>query len=85
MKVYNSFFGFLLILLASYACNETSPGNSPASKNSKEVIILDDFESQSALTIRNGPVSLSKEFPAHGKSCLKLSSSDGRSLFILFF
>ena len=81
-NIFNLFSLFLLLLLVSYACNKTSPGNSPASKDSKDVRILDDFENQSALTTWNGSISLSKEFPAHGKSCLKLKSSDGESLWL---
>ena len=82
MKIYNLLIVSLLFLLAPYACNETSPGGSQALKDPNEVIILDDFESPSSLTIWNGTVSLSKEFPAHGKSSLELNSSDGRPLWL---
>ena len=85
MKVYEIFIVLLFFLLSSYACNEIQPVSSPTAESTQEVKVLSDFESQSALTIRNGPVYLSKEFPAHGKSSLKLNSSVGRSLFILIF
>ena len=82
MKVYEIFLVLLFFLLSSCACKETQPGSSPTAESTQDVKVLSDFESQSALTIWNGPVSLSKEFPAHGKSSLKLSSSDGRSLWL---
>ena len=72
MKICNLFNIILLFLLAPYACNETS----------QEVIVLDDFESSSSIAIWNGTLSLSKEFPAHGKHSLKLNSSDGRPLWM---
>ncbi|MGP8323481.1 MAG: beta-galactosidase [Methanosarcinaceae archaeon] len=72
MKRRSLFILVSLLLFASYACNETS----------QEVIVLDDFESSSSIAIWNGTLSLSKEFPAHGKSCLELNSSDGRPLWM---
>jgi hypothetical protein len=72
MQIHNLYNVCLLSLLATYACNEKSP----------EVIVLDDFESPSLLAIWDGTVSLSREFPAHGKSCLELNSSDDRSLWL---
>lgn len=61
-----------IFLLAPYACNKTSPG----------LIILDDFESPSALTIWKGTLSLSKEFASHGKGCLEIHAKDGMPLWL---
>ncbi len=54
----------------------------PVIKRSPEVIILDDFESPSALTTWDGTLSLSKEFASHGKSCLELHANDGMPLWL---
>ena len=82
MKIYKIFLVLPFFLLSFYACNETQPDSSSTAESTQEVKVLSDFESQSALTVWNGHVSLSKEFPAHGKSSLKLSSSDGGSLWL---
>ena len=82
MKTGNTFNLFVLILLALHACNGTSQEDPPISENSQEVFILDDFESPSISEIWNGTISLSKEFPAHGKRCLELNSSDEQSLWL---
>ena len=37
-----------------------------------DTYLLDDFESESSLKQWTGPVSLSREHPAHGRSCLRL-------------
>ncbi len=44
-----------------------------------DTFLLDDFESESSLKQWKGPVSLSGEYPAHGRSCLRLDLSDRRS------
>ncbi len=44
-----------------------------------DTYLLDDFESESSLKQWKGPVSLSREYPAHGRSCLRLDLSDRRS------
>ena len=72
MKTYHFFIVCILFLLASCASKDTST----------EVIVLDDFESQSIPAIWKGTVSLSREFPAHGKSCLELNAEDGQSLWL---
>jgi hypothetical protein len=72
MKTYPFFIVCLLFLLASYACKETST----------EVLVLDDFESPSIPAIWKGTISLSREFPAHGKSCLELHDTLGQRLWL---
>ena len=82
MRIGNLMSVFLLFSLVLHACNGTLTENSTASENSGEVFILDDFESPSIPAIWKGTISLSKAFPAHGKSCLELNSSNGESLWL---
>ena len=44
-----------------------------------DTLVLDDFEDASSLERWKGAVSLSSEYPAHGKKCLKLDLTDRRS------
>lgn len=82
MKVNNLFTVFSFFLLSISACNEAQQGSSQTAESTQEVRVLSDFESRSALNIWSGPVSLSNEFSAHGKSSLKLYSLEGRSLWL---
>jgi len=44
-----------------------------------DTYLLDDFESESSLNQWKGPISLSREYPAHGRSCIRLDLSQRRS------
>jgi len=72
MKICHIFNVFLLLFLASCTRNDTKT----------EVIVFDDFESPTISAIWKGTVSLSREFPAHGRSCLEINSPDGQSLWL---
>ena len=72
MKIRYLYIPIILFLGAMLACHETSP----------DVIVFDDFESSSVDAIWEGTVSLSREFSAHGKSCLELSAADGQALWL---
>ncbi|HUU26933.1 MAG TPA: beta-galactosidase [archaeon] len=66
-----SLFFLLALGLASMLVCSLSP-------KAGNVLVLDDFEKDSSLELWKGPVSLSGDYPAHGKSCLKLDLSDRR-------
>ncbi len=54
--------------------------NNSAKPSKVEVLVIDDFESISSLGKWVGTLTLSHQFPAHGKNCLKLYSSKGNAL-----
>ena len=62
----------VLALLAVFALNACRSAFA-------ETYLLDDFESESSLKQWKGPVSLSREYPSHGRNCLRLELSDRRS------
>jgi len=65
-------FALYIVLFVFLACSSPQPA-------AKNVLVLGDFEDASSLELWKGPVSLSAEYPAHGKSCLVLDLSDRRS------
>jgi hypothetical protein len=68
----------ILFFLTCYSCSAPQPGGQ---KNGsfQNMIILADFEKQSSPGNWIGTVSLSGEFPSHGKTSLKLVSTEGQS------
>jgi len=82
MRIGNLLSVLLFFSLLLYACNGTPTESSAASENAQEVFILDDFENATISEIWNGTVSLSKEFPAHGKRCLELTTNDEQPLWL---
>jgi hypothetical protein len=74
---------FILTLTLSYgAFAQPQNASSPEIKRTGEVNVLDDFEDRSMLKNWEGTLFFSNEFPAHSKSCLKLSASQGQSLWM---
>ncbi len=78
---------FLYTLLSTFlfltsACNKRQQTDLKIVKSTGKVNILSDFENRSSLEIWEGPISLSNEFPAHGKNGIKLSASDGGLLWL---
>lgn len=67
-------YSFILYLLISF--------NGIAQPIQSKVFVIDDFENTSLLGKWEGPVSLTSEFTAHGKSCLKLQSLNGNGLWL---
>jgi hypothetical protein len=67
-----------LFILLINTCTFHQPGSS-LNQHTESTMILDDFEKPSESGIWNGPVSRSKEFPAHGQACLKLTAPNGQS------
>ena len=63
------------------ACKGPDTG-SPDKKSKRHVVVLGDFEKKTDLNKWKGSDSFSKEFPAHGKACCKLTSPDGQALWI---
>jgi len=70
-----------VLCLASFGCNFTPKGTSATLKEAVQTIVINDFENLSSLNNWEGPVFLSGEFPAKGKSCLKLADSLKKSLW----
>ncbi|HUU26934.1 MAG TPA: beta-galactosidase [archaeon] len=69
----------LLFILAFCLAGALACSSQPKADN---VLVLDDFENESSLELWSGPVSLSGDYPAHGKSCLRLDLKDVRSRFL---
>jgi len=70
----------LALLYSGFAQSQNA--SSLGVKKKAEVNVLDDFEDPSTLNNWNGSLFLSNEFPAHGKSCLRLNTSDGQPLWL---
>ncbi len=51
-------------------------------KDTGSVMILDDFENKSSLNYWKGTITLSSEFPSHGRKCCKLVPSKNLPLWI---
>ena len=58
-----------MLVLSLAACGSPDSGGT---------LVLDDFESRSSLERWEGPVSISREYAAHGKFCLELDLHDRR-------
>ena len=78
-KIFPLIFTLTLTLLCSV---QSQNGSLLEIKKNKEVNVFDDFEDQSTLKNWTGPITFSNEFPAHGKSCLKLTASQGQPLWM---
>lgn len=82
MKFKNLVALISTLLLLPYACNEVQKESLQSVSSIPTVNTLSDFEIPSSLEIWEGTVSQSNEFPAHGKSSLKLNAPDGGSLWL---
>ncbi len=82
MNTKKTVFLLSTFLFLAFACRQTKQESDKNDNNTHEVIILSDFENKSSLEIWDGSISLSNEFPAHGKNGIKLSDADGGSLWI---
>jgi hypothetical protein len=81
MKADHKKFILPILIFVLFGCNFPQSGDSPSRNVANNTLIINDFENHSCLNNLKGPVSLSKEFPAHGNSCLKLTDSIGKSLW----
>jgi hypothetical protein len=79
MKAYNIQLILTALLFASYACTLPKTDSSQNQKSDVSTIVLDDFENQSGPVNWTGPASRSKDYSAHGRSCLKISAPEGQS------
>jgi len=64
-----------------HSCTPNQAGKSKT-KEAENTILLDDFEGTSEIRKWSGTLSRSKEFSAHGKTCLMLAAPAGHSLFL---
>ena len=78
-KIFPLILNLTLTLLYS-GFVQSQNGSSLEIKKTEKVNVFDDFEDQSTLKNWEGPITFSNEFPAHGKSCLKLNTSEGQPL-----
>jgi hypothetical protein len=73
----NKLILFFIISILWTTC-QTSESDRPERK----VTVIDDFENRSSLAKWEGTYSLSRKFPAHGRSCFHLYSTDGQPVWI---
>jgi Beta-galactosidase/Beta-galactosidase trimerisation domain len=66
---------FIFVLASLLSCGV-------AERETGKTLVLDNIESESSLGLWEGPVALSREYAAQGKSCLKLDLSDRRFRYL---
>jgi hypothetical protein len=71
-----------VILLIMYACTGPQSHNSPDKEGNVDVIVIGDFEKKTDRNKWKGTDTLSKEFPAHGQACCKLTAREGQAVWI---
>jgi hypothetical protein len=66
-----------LIISICWTCH-----TSESDRIETNIAVIDDFENRSSHEKWEGTFSLSRKFPAHGRSCLDLSDADGQPVWI---
>jgi hypothetical protein len=71
-----------LIAFAICSCARQAPELSSTSDSINNTIILDDFEGRNFNGKWDGTITLSNEFPSHGKKCCKIASSGNQPVWL---
>ena len=78
MKIFSKLLILFCIMIVNVRCSSPRQDNTTDPANLPKIVVLNDFENKKDLSDWQGPMSLSKEFTAHGKSSLKLTSTEGK-------
>lgn len=81
-KIFRLIAVNLIVSLQYGVMAQSQSAGLPQKSDTEKVKVFDDFEDQSTLKNWNGAISLSDEFPAHGKTCLKIFAPGWQPLLL---
>ena len=83
MKKIFLFVAVKLMITQPYNLHaQSSPADFQKNPKEEKVLIFDDFEDESTFKNWNGSISMSDEFPSHGKTILKLFAPGWQPLLL---
>lgn len=79
---FKQIVGCCLIIPAICYCTRQTPKQSSNRNSGDKTIILDDFEEKNGIGKWDGTISLSDEFPSHGKMCCKIAAERNQPIWL---